>query len=679
MTHARLLILLISLICTTSLKAQIKEFNIEKALEALFALPENDLNYNELFERYLLLYENPIALNEATQMELKDLHVLSNLEIAQILNYRDSIGGLTTLYELAYVEGIDLEKIRQLSPFLRVGLSSSSQKKWSQLLLSHQNAYLIMRLERRFEKSKGFLQSPSAFAGDRNKLYVRYLNAVRNQYSVGITTEKDAGEAITFDRASSRYGMDFWSIHFMLHNQKKFKRIIVGDYQLQFGQGLIFNSGLGIGKGAETVNTVERVFNGIRPYTSVIEGGFLRGAAATYSLNDRLSTTAFFSSNQQDASLRSNEDEVEVFSTFQITGLHRTRREILRKHNVSERVIGFNIHYQKENLNQFGLTWQSSTFSQPIDRGADPRSIFEFQGRQNMNLSFYLNKNIRQFRLFGESGISSSKGFGTVVGVEGKLDPRLQAVLLLRTYDKDFHSLRGSAFGEGSRNINESGVYLGLTYTLNSTFNIQAYYDRFRNHWISFRIQRPAKGYDYLIRLNYQPTYYSRLYFQYRFKEKDRNVRIGQELYPLPGRSSRYILHLDLESSSSLSFRSKVQWSEYTLNGLRTTGLAFFQDVQLNLNKFRLSGRFSVFDTDGGDNRQYAYERDVRFAFSIPGLSGRGIRNFIMLQYTASHSIDLWIKLSRTTYFDRDKIGIGLDQLYGNQVTDFKFQTLIKF
>ena len=44
--------------------------------------------------------------------------------------------------------------------------------------------------------------------------------------------------------------MDYWSFHFMLERQGKFRRVIVGDFQLQFGQGLLFGAGFSVGKGA---------------------------------------------------------------------------------------------------------------------------------------------------------------------------------------------------------------------------------------------------------------------------------------------------------------------------------------------------------------------------------------------------------------------------------------------
>lgn len=680
MTHARLVLLVISSFSFFCSHAQVQRLDVENAIEALFALPDSDFNYEEHYERYVLLYENPLDLNTADYSDLKSLHAFSEDEIQSILHYRDSVGKLMTIYELAYLEPIDPSKLQQISVFLTtrtnqtLGLATLFNS-----ILSQQEAYLISRYERRLETARGYLGLNPSFAGDPNKVYFRYRNAMSKSYSLGITTEKDAGEAFVIDRSRYAYEMDFWSAHLMVENRGRLKRAIIGDYQLQFGQGLVFNSGLGIGKGAETVNAVERVFNGLRPYTSVVEGGFLRGAAATYQLSKQLSTTAFFSSLRQDASLRAINDSALVFSSFQRTGLHRTANEISRKRRVNEALVGFNVTYRMNNLNLVGLTFQTSQFSADINRGAHPINRFEFTGDRNTNVSFYGNQQLRQFRFFGEVALSANRSLGALMGVSGKLDPRLEVVLLLRDYAKSFHSLRGGAFGESSRNINESGIYFGLHYTLNRQFFLSAYYDRFRRDWLSFRTQSPSAGYDYLIRLNYRPNPMTRFYFQYRLKEKDRNLSHLNELKVLPGRSKRYILHLDFQPMNKLSLRSKVQWSNYRIDGIKTKGLAFFQDLNLTSGPFGFSARFSIFHTDGGDNRQFAYERDVLYGFSIPGLSGQGIRNYLLLQYRPFPRLTCWLKLSRTTYFDRDRVGTGVDTIDGNTLTDLKFQTMIKF
>ena len=222
----------------------------------------------------------------------------------------------------------------------------------------------------------------------------------------------------------------------MIENQK-LKRIIIGDYQIQFGQGLIFSSGLSIGKGSEVINTLEKISLGIRPYTSVIEGGFLRGMAATYQINRNWQISPFISSLRQDANLRTIdlEGKESVFSSFQNSGLHRTENEIKNKKGQRD-VTGFNIGYSNARGRQYGLTINYSHFSSPINKGLQLVNIYEFSGQHNINTSLYANTNIKQFRAFGELAISRSKGLGMLGGISGELAPQLEIAILARLYEK---------------------------------------------------------------------------------------------------------------------------------------------------------------------------------------------------------------------------------------------------
>lgn len=118
-------------------------------------------------------------------------------------------------------------------------------------------------------------------------MYARFRLNRPHEFSFGLTLEKDAGERLVWSPHTNQYDADFWSFHAMLYNQGKFEKIVVGDFQLQYGQSLVFGSGFSIGKGAETITTIRRNNTGLRPYTSVLETGFFRGAAFTYSLSPR--------------------------------------------------------------------------------------------------------------------------------------------------------------------------------------------------------------------------------------------------------------------------------------------------------------------------------------------------------------------------------------------------------
>ena len=111
-----------------------------------------------------------------------------------------------------------------------------------------------------------FGQLSSRYAGDPSRVYARYLYSKSRDYSFGFTIEKDPGEQITWEPNSSRYGLDYYSFHAMVENRWFFKKIIIGDFGMDYGQGLVFGSGMRIGKGLEPVTTIRRNNMGLRPY-----------------------------------------------------------------------------------------------------------------------------------------------------------------------------------------------------------------------------------------------------------------------------------------------------------------------------------------------------------------------------------------------------------------------------
>ena len=664
-------------------------FDLESFVEERFGLQETDVNYEDLYESLLLLYQNPMNLNKATPQELQSLYILSRSQIDHLQTYIREKGPLLSPFELQLIEGFDYHTIQQLIPFVTVNPEDAraDERPLLKRILTEKNNYFIMRYERILEKRKGYTppQKPgdTRYAGSPDKLYLRYRVSKSQDFSLGFTVEKDPGEAITWDPATKRRGMDFWSSHLMLEKQGRLRRVILGDYQLQLGQGLLFGAGFGVGKGSETVNAVQRVTLGIRPYTSVLEGGFLRGAAATYEVTDQLKVTGFFSRLNQDANIQANDEPdgfPEFFSSFRLSGFHRTPNEIAGKRAVTETVLGANAHYHFKNRATAGITLTSNEFSTPIMRRKAPRNWFEFQGTSHYNLGAYGSYNWRKVSLFGEAARSKSGGFGGVAGFITSMTPRIDFAMVFRNYDRNFHSFRGTAFAESSRNINERGIYWGIRYTLNRKFFLTAYYDTFRFPWLRFRVNAPSEGNDYLIRLNYNPGRLIRLYGQFRREVKEMNTKAPEtrQTIVLPGRKTQWIANLEFSVNQQLKLKSRVQYSHFKIESTRTAGYAFIQDASYATGHWSFSARMALFDTEGNENRQYAYERDVLYAFSIPAYSGRGTRNYLLVHYRASRKIDIWARLARSTFYDRNQIGTGLETIEGDRRTEFKFQIRYK-
>ena len=690
MTRTRFgLISILAIVLNTAMAQDKRDFDLESFVENLFNLQEADINYEDLYEQLLLLYENPVNLNFADRNELQLLYVLSSQQIDALIEYRSTSGKLLTPFELLYIDGFTPDIVESLLPFISIDASEANQdiRPLWQRILTERNNYLIIRYERGLESRRGYQtpedQSSAPYAGSPNKFYIRYRASKPGDFSIGFTAEKDAGEAFVWNHSRNIYGMDFWSGHIMLEKQRNLKKVIVGDFQLQMGQGLLFGGGFGTGKGSETINTLERNHLGIRPYTSVIEGGFLRGVGATYSLNSNFNITGFFSRLNQGGNVRQGEVDGEFeqfFSSIQLSGLHRTASELRNRRQITEMVYGANLHYKPDGLKQVGLIVSANQFNVPIQRSNQPFNRFEFSGTQNYNASLYGNLKVADLRFFGEAGISKSGGTGVILGFTTTLSPRIDFAMITRSYARNFHSLRGSAFGEGSRNINESGVYWGLKYRLNRQFFLTAYYDTFRFPWLRFRLNAPSEGNDYLIRLNYTPKRTVSMYFQFRRRNRAQNSNevVNNAIRVLNGQRNQILANFQFKANGHLSLKSRIQYSTFNLAKEQTQGFAIMQDAVLDFGELIISGRIALFDTEGQENRQYAYERDVLYAFSIPAYSGRGIRNYLLFSYQLNRQIDFWFRVARTTFYDRNQVGTGLEIIDGNTRTDIKLQLRYK-
>jgi hypothetical protein len=146
-----------------------------------------------------------------------------------------------------------------------------------------------------------------------------------------------------------------------------------------------------------------------------------------------------------------------------------------------------------------------------------------------------------------------------------------------------------------------------------------------------------------------------------------------------PGTKRNYAFLCDYKVTSALRLKTRIQGSTYTLAGPTTGGIALAQDIRLEQGRIAITARYALFDTDDYDNRQYIYENDVWLAYAMPVYAGKGIRNFILLEYTFSRLIRCWLRYSYTRYTDRDEIGTGLDATQGNTRNDIKLQLRIKF
>ncbi len=675
-----------------------RKYSSEKAdfdllIQELFPVPENDVDYSDLYESLFQFFIQPLDLNRATRNDLISTFLLSEKQISDFLEHRKNYGKLLSIYEIQAIPSWDENTIQRILPFITITESTLQQDNRGlfERILAEKNKTLLIRYSRILEDQRGYQSDTtgaSRYVGSPDRVYTRMRISHINDFSVGFTLEKDAGEQFIWDEKTNRYGFDFLSAHAVLYNQGKFKTLAIGDYQLQFGQGLVMGAGFAAGKGSETINTVRRSTQGIQPYTSVLETGFQRGAAATYSTG-QFDITGYYSRVGEDGgasrilldSLNEGE-EGDFISSIIATGFHRTPNEIAKKDNFIRQDAGANITYKdKQNNLELGATLAYTSYDRPLQRNDRLYNRFEFNGKNNYNFGLNYSYSWRNMSFFGEAARSKSGGVGLISGVILSLARPLEMSFLVRNYDRDFHTFYGAAFGEGSRPINEQGFYWGMKYTPSKKWQVAAYYDRFRFPWMRFLVDAPSDGYEYLARLTYRPSRSIQLYAQIREEVRDRNFRGENDNFNRVSAFTRrnYQLNCDYKAEEIVSLRARVQFSSYEHEAAPTQGLVLVQDINLDFGNVRFSTRFALFDTDDYENRQYVYEKDVLYYFFIPAYYGRGFRNFYMVQFKVGKKIDIWAKWAYTKYRDQETIGSGLERIDGDLRNDIRIQMRIKF
>ena len=79
-------------------ETKLRDLNLEKLIDEIFPVQDEDFNYEELYEIYGQLLANPLNLNTATEEHLQSLSILNNIQLFDFLQYRKENGTLCDRY-----------------------------------------------------------------------------------------------------------------------------------------------------------------------------------------------------------------------------------------------------------------------------------------------------------------------------------------------------------------------------------------------------------------------------------------------------------------------------------------------------------------------------------------------------------------------------------------------------
>ena len=646
--------------------------DIEKHIAQILLTKGEEADNQSYYELLMQFYNNPIAINTCQPQELWALQLLTVEQVKAIMEYRARYGGFQSKYELMSVSALSIETIKEILPFLSFNNPVPLGSILQQSLVGKDN-FALASGYKVLQPSSGFLEDN--YLGDPYQYSFRLRITNPGHTSLGLTLQKDPGEQLF--RTDSLYtGPDFYSFHFYLQNQGKVKQLALGDFKLQFGQGLVLGAGFLAGKNASSITSLQATLK-VQPYTSLTEYNFFRGVGATIEVAKNLEASLFYSNQQKDASVYANDSTKLEATSLRTDGFHRTLSELTAQNSVREQVAGVALTYTKSSF-EVGILGLYNKFNIPFNPKPTIYNLYKFSGTNNYNLSAFGRYTFQNTTLYGEAANTLQNGFAVNLGAISSLSKNIDFTFQYRYLAPDFHSFYGLGFAESSALSNEKGAYWGLSMRLSPALTLIGYFDMYRFPWLKTTIPKPGMGNDGLIRLNYKLHKSALFYAQVQNETKDRKVSDAAIQQAVAHQTTKYILNMDYNLESPVSFRTRLQWTTSRFEATET-GILIYQDITIALRKLSFSGRYAIFDTDGYLSRQYMYEKDILYAFSTPQFSGKGVRYYIVTKYVPIRGLVLRAKWSQTLYYDRKVIGSGNAEIGGNTKSQLTLQVKYDF
>lgn len=579
----------------------------------------NDLNYEVAINRLLL----------------------SDYQYYQLQLYIEEYGQLYSIYELDAIEGFTVKDRLRLTVMAVIAPPPKPKPTFKELWKSSKSV-LWVRYGQVVEQQAGYDTTRSNhYDGSPAHVQFRYDYSIRQQFGFRIAGEKDAGEQ--FFRGEQKNGFDHYSGSVYVKNLKWLKYAVLGDYRLNFGQGLVLGSSMMSGKGGD-VSTIRRFAEGVRPVATTNESELFQGGAATLG-NSNWSGSLFVGT---------------------ITESNRN-------------AFGGTASYRRANFSVGVHTVCFGEFADTALAREKWQALFH-PNRVNAGLSYHAVW--RKQLIFGEMAVNETGKVSMLHTAVFTVNPVFRFATLVRYYATGYEAPMGRAFRVISGDCGELGAYLAGHIVLSRKVEADFFFDYYRLLWLSYQTDAPIQGADGGVTLTCQLSRKSTLMMRYQWRSKPKNAS-GEDYLRRVMDQNRHRIRLQWtnEPFPLLKLKTEVSAVFNRTEGTKwNKGILMYQDLVLALKRPQLSLylRVAYFDTDSYDERLYAYENDVYYAFTVGSYYYQGLRAYLMLRYKIQN-LSIWLRVSRTHYLNKETISSGLTEIDKPHKTEVKVQGMYRF
>ena len=435
-----------------------QDIRVEDVLEDIFnqLSEDGDLAYEDIEEELLSIVENPLDLNEVTGEDLSRLMFLSDEQIDAILMYQYQ-HGFKELYELQLIDCLKDYEIRNLLPFVRVGEEARGEeargkKMYFREVFHYARHEMTLRVDAR---------NMEDFEGDPMYGKLRYRFNYQNRVQAGVTAMMATGDG--------RLAMgDRWDYggYIQLKDIGPMKTIVAGNYQANFGYGLVVGSPFKRGKSAYIQSTAT-TDEGLKKFSSVGDSyNYFHGVGATARVK-WADLSAFYS-------LRQGKED----AWNHVVGVNATAR------------------WRKLKVGVMG-----------IEEFKGDRLKVKGNGAMGANVRYNWGK----VDVWGEMAASHAEhwGWGTIMGVRVNPISDLNLLAIYRYYSPEYNNIYANALSSKTRMYNEHGGYVGVEY------------NRLRNWQLSLFGDVWKEGYETMAQADFVSPKDNKMHMRLRAKSKN--------------------------------------------------------------------------------------------------------------------------------------------------------------
>ncbi len=619
------------------------ERQIKSYVESMNEVELTDDAFDQLLTIIHHFKANPLAINHANMSELLTIPMVNNKQALAILNHRKTYGFFLHTAELGAVQSLSSNQAHWIAQFVSVeegfnkNLSSNTP---IQILSTH-----------------GFKQqSQTNYLGDAWQHRLKIMVQLKPGYKIGFQLEKDQGEPWL---ALKNNLFDYQSFHLEINRNGLLKKLVLGDYEMQTGQGLSLGMGYQLRMASDPIQTI-KLFNVLNAHRSFDERNFIRGIAANFVWKN-LSFTPFWGKRKLDGNIvEDSTNNLPIVMSESVSGYHRTASEIKNKFTLPQTFIGFHLSQQ---IHTFSIGLSSFRMNQHANKQMISNDPVSFYNKHLMNYSnigldviCHLDQTIFTAAYAFDSNLESAFYMAMMKSFGKELDWGIA----YRHYSAFYSNpLAGGPFDLPTKN--QTGFFQSFAFNPSKKWEFKTFLDLYYRNWISSTLPVLDEKCNIMFQALHKPSSKNQIGMQFRYS----NRLAGNQLETFEVSLHQIGLHYHFELNSIMRIEAKYQ-QNLQYGQLKASSHLFYQLLALKIKKIQMDFQWSQFENSSKKTLPiFVHEQDLSGQSGLQVYNGTGFAVSFVLKCKLNKHLQIACKTATAKMLTN-----------ANFANSFKFQVL---